>query len=166
MAIIASRSLLSVLFLILVITDEVFCRGHIEYPDEDELAEFAIAEVNKLAHTHYIMVNLESSSKKVSRDVFSYTLSISAKISGASIAKTYLAKVGIERKGEHANKMMLVSFKSRGGPIIYEMPTLEASTSSHINHSNTRQRHMAPDQRAELLDRLRQGGGTSRNMNK
>ncbi|KAL3614113.1 hypothetical protein CASFOL_042187 [Castilleja foliolosa] len=138
----ASRSFLSVLFLILVISDEVFCRGHIEYPDvhEDELAQFAIAEVNKLAHKNYIMVNLESSLfEKESRGIFSYHLSISAKIGAASGAITYLAKIEIERKGEHNNKMMLVSFQTRHGRIIYERPTsdhtAEASTSSHGHHT-------------------------------
>ncbi|KAL3614110.1 hypothetical protein CASFOL_042184 [Castilleja foliolosa] len=115
----ASRSFLFELFLIMVISDEVFCRGHIEFPDpdEDELAQFAITEVNRLAHTIYIMVNLESSlAKRVSRDVFSYDLSISVTIRGVNKVVTYLAKVEIDRT---ANKRMLVSFKSRQGRIIY-----------------------------------------------
>ncbi|KAL3642327.1 hypothetical protein CASFOL_013142 [Castilleja foliolosa] len=109
---IAPKSIFFIFFLFLVISDEVIGQDRTDIPDAREVAEFAVAEYNKKAHTHLVFVSTSLDYYYKSREDYFYNLTIYAEVHIRNVRK-FAAKVGISKSGANANKMILMSFKSK-----------------------------------------------------
>ncbi|KAL3642284.1 hypothetical protein CASFOL_013099 [Castilleja foliolosa] len=182
MAITASRSVLSVFLLILVISDEVVGvrNGHMLSPDMTEVKDFAVVEYIKNTNVPVRTARLIDSGLTKARELYLCRLTISAKVGTVGrkiVEKKYKARVAVWRSGD-GDKMELLSFETIRGPDDKEEPvdyhsTEETSSSSSSSSSNTNQT-LTPEERAGLVDRLKntaprdlmKGASTSRNKNK